>query len=1116
MRRRLLFFTIAILIYVLHSYVWAQKTDQPGISISGTLMTLDGVEPHTAVPVQAICNGKVVATTLSNADGKYQLASLKPGEYHVRCQVLSGYVYYGQKKARGSGEGVILDIEVGKDHKGIDFLLPPFKKGTWKTYTALDGLAHKRILSIYGSSDGALWFGTYGGGISRYNGQEFTNLTTRDGLVQIDVWDICQDSSGIMWFGTAIGISRYDGRKFLPTDFIKEDALINGLVPQIYCDNNGIMWFGTQENGVFRYDGKKLINFTVKDGLVDNHIMEICQDQNGAMWFATANGVCSYNGSEFVAFTTEDGLIRNFVNAVHCDPNGIMWFGTSGGVSRYDGETFVNLKIGDGLAHRNVKVIQSDLDGVMWFGTGNSGVSRYDGETFVNFTTEDGLADGDVHDIYCDPDGVVWFGTWSGVSRYDGKAIANFGGADGYVSLGINNFHASGVLRGVHRTSNDTLWFAMNWGDFYEYDGRKFVRVTLEEDPSAYRALWKIFRNSDEDMWFSDWGHGIYKYDGETFTNFDTENSGLPNDRIWSMYRAADGGMWFGTWGSGASRYDGKTFNNLSSKDGLLEDHAYCFYQDPDGLMWIGTRHGISRYDGEQFISSFTTEDGLTDNDLCFIQRAPDGMLWIGTQYGLCRYDGERFIRFSEDEELVWFDTRSMYCSTDGIMWFGTYGHGVLLYDGEVWTSLDTQDGLVSDQIWPIHQDSNGDMWFDGHKEGLMRYRRSKHPPRAYIISITAKKRYEDISSIPAFTHGTRVTIEYDAIDFKTRPEKRQYRCRIKEIDADWRKPIKSDTFDFAFDEPGTYTFQVQAIDRDLNYSEPASLELKIVSPLYLRAVFLIPTVGSGTVLLVTLIILATALTRRRRQIHAYERMAVQELQDAREMQLSLLPEAAPVIEGMEIAGRSITANTVGGDFYDYISLPDGRIGIAIADVSGKGLRAAMNATMTSGMMHEVATIESSCGSILSRLNSHLYPLMERHMFTAFSFAILDPDEGAIHWSSAAQPLPIVIQSDGASEADGDSELPLGMMPDVKYSEYGLKLQTGDIVIFYTDGIIEAENESEEMYGIDRLINLASGIATLSSPEDVIEIILKDVSNFVGSTEQYDDMTIVVIGKTGE
>jgi len=107
-------------------------------------------------------------------------------------------------------------------------------------------------------------------------------------------------------------------------------------------------------------------------------------------------------------------------------------------------------------------------------------------------------------------------------------------------------------------------------------------------------------------------------------------------------------------------------------------------------------------------------------------------------------------------------------------------------------------------------------LWF-GTDGGVTRYRRSTTPPKAQIVSVTTDQTYRDLDAIPAFTSKTRVTIEYSSIDFKTVPEKRQYRYHIKEIDSDWRNPTKATTFDYTFKKPGEYTFFVQAIDRDVN-----------------------------------------------------------------------------------------------------------------------------------------------------------------------------------------------------------------------------------------------------------------------------------------------------------
>ncbi len=290
------------------------------ISIQGTLMMLDNATPHVAVPVQAVHNGEVMATALSNEGGRYKLINLKPGRYQVRCQVLGGYVYYGRdgsgrrwehEKVEGTDAsflGDFLQFEPDRTLQDTDFCFAPFKKGTWRNYNYLDGLSGNQVLSIHHDPDGTMWFATRGG-VSRFDGKGFLSLTTEDGLT--------------------------DNR-----------------VTAIHCDPDGTLWFGTG-GGVSRYDGKEFANFTTEDGLAHNEVYAVYGDSDGVMWFGTGGGVSRYDGKEFVSFTTEDGLAHNRVSAIHCDLDGVMWFGTGAGgteagVSRYDGNTFINFTAVDG------------------------------------------------------------------------------------------------------------------------------------------------------------------------------------------------------------------------------------------------------------------------------------------------------------------------------------------------------------------------------------------------------------------------------------------------------------------------------------------------------------------------------------------------------------------------------------------------------------------------------------------------------------------------------------------------------------------------------------------------------------------------------------------------
>jgi DNA-binding NtrC family response regulator/ligand-binding sensor domain-containing protein len=830
------------------------------ISIEGCVLKLDET-PHNVVPIQAIrfneCKDteSLISTTLTNGVGKYQFSNLKPGKYKIRCQIKGKYLYYsdedGITKSQGEGEPSILQVEHEKPINNIDFRIAPFKKGLWRKYTVIDGLASMNVHTINEDQNGMLWFGTgsfncTGVGVSRFDGKTFTNLTTEDGLTDDTVFAIHREPDGKIWFGT--------GR------FIGTGRFVNS------------------GGGISCYDGKRFINFTKdKDGLPSNFIRAICRDANGNLWFGTDKGVSRYDGKEFVSFTSKDGLTHNEVYTIYCDPDGILWFGTLRGVTRYDGKKFFSFDVDDRLANSPICAIHRSTDGIMWFGSikglfyGN-GIFRYDGNKVTNITTENGLFSDKVSSINSTPDDILWFGTLGGVSRYDGKTFVNFvtGGDcveaihydhDGalWFSTGmagiiryeernpINLTKADGLeytkcsvlAQAFYRDSEDDLWIGIASGilryesDDLEYSNPNIITTIDGNTPYFVSA---IYREPDGTMWFGTGGFcirgfGLFKYNPEidsqnSLVNLTTEN-GLAYNRIMAIHQDPKGIFWFAT-EHGISCYDGKRFINYTEKDGLVGDFVNTTYCDKDSILWFGTDKGISRYDGEKF-SNLTVRDGLVSNYVLNIYGTPDGILWIGTGKGVSRYDGKRFINFTIRNGLPENSIFAINRSSDSIVWFGTLGGGVCGYDGNAWTSLDTRDGIVDNMVLSIYTDKDDSLWF-GTNNGLTHYHRTTTKPKANIVSVTTDQTYYDLSEIPAFTIGKRITIKYNSIDFKTLPEKRQYRCRIREIDSNWQKPTKFDSFDIIFDNPGTYTFEVQAIDRDLNYSEPASLNL-IVQP---------------------------------------------------------------------------------------------------------------------------------------------------------------------------------------------------------------------------------------------------------------------------------------------
>ena len=235
-----------------------------------------------------------------------------------------------------------------------------------------------------------------------------------------------------------------------------------------------------------------------------------------------------------------------------------------------------------------------------------------------------------------------------------------------------------------------------------------------------------------------------------------------------------------------------------------------------------------------------------------------------------------------------------------------------------------------------------------------------------------------------------------------------------------------------------------------------------------------------------------------------------QELLDAHQMQMSLLPEKDPEIEGYQITGICKPTMEVGGDFFDYIKLKDGKLGIAIADVSGKSLKAAMAAVMANGMLHSESKACSSPNEILSILNESLHQRLERRTFVALSLACIDTEEKQVSLSNAGIPYPIIKRGNGIIEMETGG-MPLGMIAGIEHKPDSIQLQPGDFLIFHTDGIIEAENETEEMYSYERMYSTIQRADYKISARELINFILFDVQTFAGEARQYDDITLVVL-----
>jgi sigma-B regulation protein RsbU (phosphoserine phosphatase) len=238
-----------------------------------------------------------------------------------------------------------------------------------------------------------------------------------------------------------------------------------------------------------------------------------------------------------------------------------------------------------------------------------------------------------------------------------------------------------------------------------------------------------------------------------------------------------------------------------------------------------------------------------------------------------------------------------------------------------------------------------------------------------------------------------------------------------------------------------------------------------------------------------------------------------EELNIARDLQTSMLPASCPQVEGFEIAALSMPAREVGGDFYDFIEMSDDRVGLVVGDVTGKSVSGALVMSASRSVFRMLSEEQMSVGDIMTRANQRTKKDIKPGMFVALLYAILDAKHRALSLCSAGQTQPVYLSKETGEaklvETEGDT-FPLGILEDAQYQETKIQLAPGDRVVFYTDGIVEAMNKQEEIFGFDRLLEVVQEASAMNA-EALLKEILDRVNVFVGGASQHDDLTVIVV-----
>ncbi len=1017
-----------------------------------------------------------------------------------------------------------------------------------------DGLSQSAVTCIFQDSKGFMWFGTQDG-LNRFDGYN-TKVFKNDPsdsttLINNFIFSIYEDRESNLYIeNQGGGFQKYNPITESFIRLLKKSINLSGArfntVSAFFQDKSGTQWIGGlgAGTGLKRIDaGTGKVTIYKHDpfnasSLSDDKVYSVYRDREGNLWVGTFNGLDRLDEKTggFIHYRNDpnnpNSLSGNWVWPVYEDAKGYLWIGTvKGGLNRYDPKKniFINFKNNPSdptsLSDNFIFSIYEDRSANIWVGTNTGGVNYFhpSSQVFNPFTNEPGnknsLSDNSVLSMCVDKEGLYWIGTSDGgLDRFDYKKelFKNY-----KHNPSNSNSISSNSIQSIYEDESGLLWIG-NFSSGLDVFDRKnstfrhYQHSASDTNSLSDNRIYSITGDTKGNIWIGTYGGGLNELDPNTgkvtrFEHNDKDTNSISSNSVWSVAIDHSGNLWLGTFGGGIDIFNFTNFKITHLKNihddntSLMDNDVIRVFVDSKDNIWVGSTKGLSRYYREKkLFKNYREKDGLPNEFVYGILEDNSGDLWISTNKGLSRFnpETETFKNYYYQDGLQGNEFNQNAFAKDN-------STGRLLFGGPNGFNVFNPDNIKDNSYIPpiVFTD-------------YTRYNSDDEEGRPII-----EKGISACDSLFLTYKDNIINLQFAGLSYYNNSDN-EYKYELEGFNENWIQLGHDHSVTFTNLSPGKYNLKVIGSNNDGVWNnEGASLFIQVTPPWWKTKT------AYGFYIVISLGILYGArrieLNRReqkarirenelrlkateaeKRAIEAENERKTKELEEARQLQLSMLPKELPILPNLEIAAFMRTATEVGGDYYDFIVQDEGVLNVGFGDATGHGLQAGTMVTLMKGFFtSDAAKLE------LKDFMNHCTAMIKEIKLgrILMSFSLLRIINNRLILTSAGMP-PVYYYNRKANEVEEIliQGMPLGAMRKFSYQVVEKELNSGDTLLLLTDGLPEQMNSNDEMFDYTRVKNNFKEFAECV-PDAIIKKLVDLGDEWMGGGVQADDISFIVI-----